>query len=134
MPDSINPNRPYSFYTIGIYEGSFMADREIITYIRVSTSQQGRSGLGIEAQRSALHHFAQAEGFEVVREFVEVETGEGADAIDRRPQLKAISSRKETTVSRRRSEAGSSQPQRPFHQRAHGTQGALPGRGVGAGR
>ncbi len=66
-----------------------MADREIITYIRVSTSQQGRSGLGIEAQRSALHHFAQAEGFEVVREFVEVETGKGADAIDRRPQLKA---------------------------------------------
>jgi DNA invertase Pin-like site-specific DNA recombinase len=66
-----------------------MADRAIITYIRVSTSQQGRSGLGIEAQRAALHHFAQAEGFEVAREFVEVETGKGADAMDRRPQLKA---------------------------------------------
>jgi DNA invertase Pin-like site-specific DNA recombinase len=66
-----------------------MADRAIITYIRVSTSQQGRSGLGIEAQRGALHHFAKAEGFEVVREFVEVETGKGADALDRRPQLKA---------------------------------------------
>jgi DNA invertase Pin-like site-specific DNA recombinase len=66
-----------------------MADRAIITYIRVSTSQQGRSGLGIEAQRTALHHFAQAEGFQVAREFVEVETGKGADAMDRRPQLKA---------------------------------------------
>src|SRR4051812_33725713 len=66
-----------------------MVNRAIITYIRVSTSQQGRSGLGIEAQRSALDHFAQAEGFEVIREFVEVETGKGADAIDRRPQLKA---------------------------------------------
>jgi DNA invertase Pin-like site-specific DNA recombinase len=66
-----------------------MADRAIITYIRVSTSQQGRSGLGIEAQQAALHHFAQAEGFEVAREFVEVETGKGADAMDRRPQLKA---------------------------------------------
>jgi DNA invertase Pin-like site-specific DNA recombinase len=66
-----------------------MADRAIITYIRVSTSQQGRSGLGIEAQRVALQHFAQAEGFEVLREFVEVETGKGADAMDRRPQLKA---------------------------------------------
>jgi DNA invertase Pin-like site-specific DNA recombinase len=66
-----------------------MADRAIITYIRVSTSQQGRSGLGIEAQRAALHHFAQAERFEVVREFVEVETGKGADAMDRRPQLRA---------------------------------------------
>src|SRR5258707_7421596 len=66
-----------------------MADRAVITYIRVSTSQQGRSGLGIEAQRTALSHFAKAEGFEVVREFVEVETGKGADALDRRPQLKA---------------------------------------------
>jgi DNA invertase Pin-like site-specific DNA recombinase len=47
--------------------------RAIITYVRVSTSQQGRSGLGIEAQQAALRHFAKAEGFEVVREFVEVE-------------------------------------------------------------
>ena len=66
-----------------------MADRTIITYIRVSTSQQGRSGLGIEAQRVVLHQFAQTEGFEVYREFVEVETGKGADAMHRRPQLKA---------------------------------------------
>ena len=36
-------------------------------YIRVSTAQQGRSGLGIEAQRQALQHFAQAEGIEVLR-------------------------------------------------------------------
>jgi DNA invertase Pin-like site-specific DNA recombinase len=61
----------------------------IITYIRVSTSQQGRSGLGIEAQREALRHFASVEGFDVSREFVEVETGKGVDAMDRRPQLKA---------------------------------------------
>jgi DNA invertase Pin-like site-specific DNA recombinase len=58
-------------------------------YIRVSTTQQGRSGLGIEAQRRALHHFAQTEGIEVLGEYVEVETGKGADALDRRPQLKA---------------------------------------------
>ena len=66
-----------------------MADRAIITYIRVSTSQQGRSGLGIEAQREALRHFAVTEGYEVAREFVEIETGKGADAMDRRPQLRA---------------------------------------------
>lgn len=66
-----------------------MPDRAIITYIRVSTTKQGRAGLGVEAQRTALGHFARAEGFEVVREFVEVETGKGADALDRRPQLKA---------------------------------------------
>jgi DNA invertase Pin-like site-specific DNA recombinase len=46
-------------------------------------------GSAIEAQRHALAHFAQAEGFEVAREFVEVETGKGADALDRRPQLTA---------------------------------------------
>ena len=62
---------------------------DLITYIRVSTSQQGRSGLGIEAQRHALANFAKAEGFTMVREFVEVETGKGSDALDRRPQLKA---------------------------------------------
>ena len=66
-----------------------MTDQPLISYIRVSTSQQGRSGLGIEAQRQALLHFAQAEGFIVAREFVEVETGKGSDALDRRPQLKA---------------------------------------------
>ena len=61
----------------------------LVTYIRVSTSSQGRSGLGIEAQRQVLSQFVKAEGFEVVREFVEVETGKGADALYRRPQLKA---------------------------------------------
>src|SRR5580704_7452933 len=62
---------------------------DLVTYIRVSTSQQGRSGLGIEAQRQVLTQFAQSEGFTVAREFVEVETGKGSDALDRRPQLKA---------------------------------------------
>lgn len=61
----------------------------VVTYIRVSTSSQGRSGLGIEAQRQALAQFANAEGLVVSQEFVEVETGKGSDALDRRPQLKA---------------------------------------------
>ncbi|SHN69636.1 recombinase family protein [Bradyrhizobium erythrophlei] len=66
-----------------------MSKRALISYIRVSTSQQGRSGLGIEAQRETLTRFAEAEGFEFLKEFVEVETGKGADALDRRPQLSA---------------------------------------------
>jgi DNA invertase Pin-like site-specific DNA recombinase len=61
----------------------------LIAYLRVSSAQQGRSGLGLEAQREAVARFAVAEGFEIVREFVEVETGKGADALDKRPQLKA---------------------------------------------
>jgi DNA invertase Pin-like site-specific DNA recombinase len=63
--------------------------RSIITYCRVSTAKQGRSGLGLDAQRDALARFAATEDFVVAREFVEVETGKGADALDRRPQLAA---------------------------------------------
>ena len=66
-----------------------MASKAVITYIRVSTSRQGRSGLGIEAQRQSLRQFVKAEGLELVSEFVEVETGKGSDALDRRPRLKA---------------------------------------------
>jgi DNA invertase Pin-like site-specific DNA recombinase len=63
--------------------------RPAIAYHRVSTQRQGRSGLGLEAQREAILGFAKAEGFEVVGAYTEVETGKGADALDRRPQLAA---------------------------------------------
>ncbi len=63
--------------------------RQVVTYIRVSTAKQGKSGLGIEAQRAAIARFVEAEGCNVLAEYVEVETGKGADAIDRRPQLAA---------------------------------------------
>lgn len=59
----------------------------LVAYYRVSTAAQGRSGLGLEAQRAAVHAFAKAEGFEVVAEFTETESGKGADALARRPRL-----------------------------------------------
>jgi len=46
----------------------------IIGYIRVSTDKQGKSGLGLEAQREAIARFAAAESLEVAGEFIEVET------------------------------------------------------------
>ena len=55
----------------------------------MSTDRQGRSGLGVEAQQEAIARFAEAHGFEVAGEHVEVETGKGADAFERRPKLKA---------------------------------------------
>jgi len=61
----------------------------IISYIRVSTQQQGKSGLGLEAQREAIAKFADAERLSVTHEFIEVESGKGADALDKRPQLAA---------------------------------------------
>jgi DNA invertase Pin-like site-specific DNA recombinase len=61
---------------------------EMIAYLRVSTDRQGRSGLGIDAQREAIRRFAEAEKLELAGEHVEVETGKGADALDLRPQLR----------------------------------------------
>jgi DNA invertase Pin-like site-specific DNA recombinase len=58
-----------------------------IAYLRVSTQQQGRSGLGIEAQKTAIAAFAAAEGFEIIDTYVEIETGKGNDALKTRPQL-----------------------------------------------
>jgi DNA invertase Pin-like site-specific DNA recombinase len=60
-----------------------------VAYLRVSTQRQHRSGLGIEAQRVAVTRFADTEGLAIIAEFVEAETGKGADALDRRPQLAA---------------------------------------------
>src|SRR5688572_25758800 len=60
-----------------------------IAYYRVSTERQRRSGLGIEAQRAAVVRFAEAEQITLIREYVESESGKGADALDRRPQLAA---------------------------------------------
>ena len=63
--------------------------KPLVSYCRVSTAEQGRSGLGLAAQQEAIERFAAAEGFTIVASFVEVETGKGADALERRPQLAA---------------------------------------------
>ena len=63
--------------------------KSAVAYYRVSTQRQGRSGLGLEAQRTAVARFAHSEGITLLSEFTEVETGKGADALDRRPQLAA---------------------------------------------
>jgi DNA invertase Pin-like site-specific DNA recombinase len=60
-----------------------------VAYLRVSTQRQQRSGLGIEAQRAAIERFAASEGLTIISEYAEAETGKGADALDRRPQLAA---------------------------------------------
>ena len=60
-----------------------------VAYLRVSTRQQQRSGLGIEAQRATIARFAEAENLTIIAEYVEAETGKGADALDRRPNLAA---------------------------------------------
>ncbi len=61
----------------------------VVAYYRVSTERQGRSGLGLDAQRERCAVFAVQNGMKLVEAFTEVETGKGADALDRRPQLAA---------------------------------------------
>ena len=60
---------------------------KVVAYYRVSTARQGRSGLGLEAQRAAVLRFCETEGLTLARELTEIETGKGADALERRPVL-----------------------------------------------
>ena len=60
-----------------------MAEGKFVSYLRVSTARQGRSGLGLEAQRQAVEDFLNGGNWQLVKEFVEIESGKKAD----RPQL-----------------------------------------------
>jgi hypothetical protein len=54
-----------------------------------SAADYPQNGPNPDAQREVLVRFAAAEGFELAHVFIEVETGKGADALNRRPQLVA---------------------------------------------
>jgi DNA invertase Pin-like site-specific DNA recombinase len=65
----------------------------LIAYYRVSTEKQGRSGLGLEGQQTAVAYFAASQAVPVLAEYTEVESGRRAD----RPALaKAIAHAKRT--------------------------------------
>lgn len=66
-----------------------MANGNYISYYRVSTQQQGRSGLGLEAQQAAVATYLNGGQWSLIAEFTEIETGKGANALDKRPQLKS---------------------------------------------
>jgi DNA invertase Pin-like site-specific DNA recombinase len=55
-----------------------------ISYLRVSTDQQGRSGLGLQAQRKAVNDFLKGGRWTLAAEYVEIESGKRND----RPKLK----------------------------------------------
>ena len=56
-----------------------MAEGKWISYLRVSTDRQGKSGLGLEAQRAAVTDFLNGGRWKLVKEFVEVESGKRND-------------------------------------------------------
>lgn len=67
-----------------------------VAYYRVSTQEQGRSGLGLAAQRQAVADYIKRTGGELIGEFEEVESGKRAD----RPQLTQAISRTQLTGAR----------------------------------
>src|SRR5262245_27508025 len=60
-----------------------MARGKFISYLRVSTNKQGRSGLGVEAQRAAVDTYLNGGQWKLLAEYVETESGRRSD----RPQL-----------------------------------------------
>jgi DNA invertase Pin-like site-specific DNA recombinase len=58
---------------------------QAVAYYRVSTQQQGKSGLGLEAQRTSVERFAAQEGIKLAGDYIEIESGSDDD----RPQLAA---------------------------------------------
>jgi len=60
-----------------------MNSEKIVAYFRVSTKRQGESGLGLDAQQTAVEQFAHRTGGEIVSSYTEVETGKRSD----RPEL-----------------------------------------------
>ena len=66
-------------------------DKSFVAYYRVSTRQQGISGLGLDSQRQIVESFIKHNGNRIVDEFTEIESGR----VDDRPMLqKAISTSK----------------------------------------
>jgi len=60
-----------------------MATGKFISYLRVSTDKQGKSGLGLEAQREAVTNYLNGGCWQLFKEYLEIETGKRAD----RPKL-----------------------------------------------
>jgi len=58
-----------------------------VAYCRVSTTEQGKSGLGLEAQQAAIRAFCATEGIELAQTYVEVQSGKLSDTVNDRPEL-----------------------------------------------
>jgi DNA invertase Pin-like site-specific DNA recombinase len=58
-----------------------MATGKFVSYLRVSTDKQGRSGLGLEAQREAVTRYLNGGSWKLVAEYVETESGKRSDRL-----------------------------------------------------
>jgi DNA invertase Pin-like site-specific DNA recombinase len=75
-----------------------MAEGRFVAYYRVSTEKQGRSGLGLEAQRSAVEAFLNGGSWKLVAEFTEIESGKRAGRPKLAEAVKAAKKHRATLV------------------------------------
>lgn len=71
---------------------------KIVSYTRVSTGKQGRSGLGLEAQQAAISEYARSVQGEVIDAFIEVDSGANNDRVELAKALAAARKHKATLV------------------------------------
>ena len=69
-----------------------------VSYLRVSTERQGKSGLGLDAQRKAVEDCLNGGGWKILDEFVEVESGKHSDRAELMKALRACKANKATLV------------------------------------
>ena len=69
-----------------------MASGKFISYLRVSTDRQGKSGLGLEAQRQSIENHLNGGSWQHLKEFVEVESGKKNDRLQLLAALDACQS------------------------------------------
>ena len=63
--------------------------KDAIGYLRVSTQEQGRSGLGLAAQRHEIESFGATQELSIKSWYQDIQTGAGRDALLLRPGLAA---------------------------------------------
>ena len=72
--------------------------KRFVAYYRVSTSRQGQSGLGLEAQRASVLDHLNGSSNDIVAEYTEVESGKSKDRPELTRALEACKQEKATLV------------------------------------
>jgi DNA invertase Pin-like site-specific DNA recombinase len=85
-------------YNCKILEKSYMAGGRFVAYYRVSTEKQGRSGLGLQAQRTAVETYLNGGSWKLVAECTEIESGKRSGRPKLAEALKVAKRHKATLV------------------------------------
>src|SRR6476659_2053219 len=96
---------------------------KFVAYFRVSTDRQGKSGLGLDAQREAVMNYLNGGRWTLIGEFTEIESGTRNDRPELEKALATCKRQKAKLASDR--QARQVGPQPGFDCRAHGKRGRV---------